>query len=783
MLLMPPPAPLRPSTGRHYAQVAVNRPFDQPLSYAIPAELQADLRVGSLVEAPLRTRKARGVVVDITDHIAFRGPIKPVARLLTPDYHVAPELMELARWLAEYYWSSPGEALAAVSFIGLNDVHSKMRTHLALAQPDHWLAVSREVGPDGRKVTKKQAQVIHSLLASGNEPEGHAELCAEAGVGQGVLATMLKHGWLERVQEPEVREDQYPLGDPLPAVTNLTAAQSAAIERINKQLHGHTHQTFLLHGVTGSGKTEVYLRAVAEGLRIGRGAIVLVPEIALTPQTVARFRERFGAQVGVYHSRLSLGQKYDLWRKIESAQVRVVIGARSAVFSPIPTLGIIIADEEHETTYKQDDAPRYHARDVAVWRASRAGAVALLGTATPSMESMHNCATGKYERLILPDRIGPHAPPLMTIIDMKRHLIDGAASQAGSTEATIRREAGRSLKAAALLSPRLSQAIEDRLRRKEQTVLLLNRRGFANHVLCFRCEKPLACPHCDATLTWHKRIGRLICHWCGHAEPMPKACPKCEAPEIYALGLGTQKVEELLGEAFPGARVIRIDVDSMKGRRSFIEVWERISRGEVDIILGTQMIAKGLHLENVTLVGVVSADFALFMPDFRCAERTFQLLTQVAGRAGRGETPGEVIVQSFIPHHYAIEHASRLDEAGFYERELRIRKNLRFPPIYRLIGVLVSGKKLEVVRDQGTRLGNMMKSLARRPGFDNVSVLGPAPAPISRLDDRHRWRILLRGPSPREIHELLRDALAAFDRVHEKGKISLAIDVDPVDLM
>lgn len=759
--------PTRTTHAFRFAQVALNRPLDHDLSYSIPGALAESVHLGSIVEVPLRGQQAQGIVTGIVDHVDFKGRIKPLTRVLTPDYAVDDELIELARWLAGYYWCSLGEALAAVSFIGLNDVHARRQVALALAAPDHWLVVSRTEGPEGKKVTAGQTRVISALLAHGNDAMPPPRLADEAGVGPGVLKTMLERGWLERCEEEVVREDDYLMymENARPAPT-LTEDQRPVLDAILQPVHAAKYQTFVLRGVTGSGKTEVFLRAIEEGLRLGRSAIVLVPEIALTPQTVHVFRGRLRDLVGVYHSRMTLGQKYDLWKKIASGEVRVLIGARSAIFAPMTNLGLVVVDEEHESSYKQADTPRYHARDVAVWRASRAYAVAILASATPSLESLHNAREGKYHLLEMRNRVGPHASPVMKVIDMRRHLVaDGAEAALGP------------------ISPPLRDAIEKRLAAREQVVLLLNRRGFANQVLCLRCETTIQCPHCDVSMTYHKPQNKLVCHWCGHTQPMPKKCPKCGEPEVRALGLGTQKVEEALAGAFPHARILRVDVDSMRGRRSFIETWETISRREVDIILGTQMIAKGFHLEAVTLVGVISADFALFLPDFRSAERTFNLLTQVAGRAGRGDVPGEVIVQTFMPHHYAIDLAARLEADAFYERELHIRKMLRFPPMARLIGILASGEDAALVRDQVSRLANMMKSLARRPAFEEVTVLGPAPAPISKLEDRHRWRILMRGPSPAGLHTLLREGLAAFERVHEKNKVHIAVDVDPVDLL
>lgn len=750
-----------------YAEVALDRPLGRTFTYGLSEAFSAQVRLGSLVEVPLRGGTAKGVIVGITDRVDFKGRVRPILQVLTADYAINEEVRSLARWIADYYFCDLGEALAAVSFIGLNDVHARLKTLLALDSPGYWQSEKRDEGPDGSRVTPKQRSVVDALISGTNQPIAPAELASLAGVGDGVLRTLLKRGWLIRVEEPVVREDEYAgpeAGDP--SRPEPTEHQQAALDAIAAPLEAGRFEAFVLKGVTGSGKTEVYLRVIEDALRRGRTALVLVPEIALTPQTVASFRARLGSLAGVYHSRQSLGQKYDLLRKIEAGTVRVVIGARSAVFAPLPDLGVIVVDEEHETSYKQNDAPRYHARDVAVWRAAKNNAIVILGSATPSMESLHNAREGKYTLLEMPKRIGPHASAVMTVVDMKRHIAEGDGTE-GS----------------AMISPLLREAIDKRLAAGEQTVLLLNRRGFANQVLCLACEKQRQCPHCDVCLTYHKAGGRLVCHWCGHVERMSERCPHCGKDEVKTLGLGTQRIEEVLGEMFASARVARVDVDTMRGRRSFIDVWDRIRRGEVDIILGTQMIAKGFHLESVTLVGVISADFALFMPDFRSAERTYNLLTQVAGRAGRGDRPGEVIVQSFIPHHYAIDLAARLEEQTFYQKELHIRRVLRFPPIARLIAIGFSGPEEPVVREQAVRLGNMLRSLTLAPHFGSLNVLGPAPAPIARIDDKYRWRLLLRGTAPRLLHDLVRQGLKAFEPHHNKAKVQLTIDVDPVDLL
>jgi primosomal protein N' (replication factor Y) len=761
-----------------FARVAIGRPLEQLYTYLIPDALSRRIAVGALVQVPLRTETAAGVVIDISGAAdvpaRVRGQIKPIGRRLSPDYILTPELIELGRWMADYYFCSLGEALASISMVGLNDVSPKTLTHLVLARPERWLGRLDADDEMGRRPTAGHQRVIRALLDGDNRPAAPAELKELAEAGDGVLKTMLDREWLHRVQEPVFRLDEESLGEAatetIPAdKIRLTARQSEVYSTLGEALRAATFQPFLLHGVTGSGKTEIYLRIIADALHIGRTAIVLAPEIALTPQIVEAFRRRLGRVVGVYHSRLSLGQKLDLFRLVQSNEVRVIIGARSALFTPLARLGVVIVDEEHETSYKQAETPRYHARDVAVIRAQRAGALIVLGSATPSIESLHNAREGKYKKLTLPERIGPHASPQMTVVDMKRHIAHAGGDQPIS----------------GLLSPALRVAIAARLRAGEQTVLLLNRRGFANHVLCLRCEQQIQCPNCDVAMTYHKAGEKLLCHWCGERAQLPKTCPnpKCGAAEIQVLGFGTQRIEESLAEAFPRARLLRIDMDSMRRKGAHREAWRRIVNREVDIILGTQMIAKGLHLESVTLVGVISADFALFMPDFRSAERTYQLLTQVAGRAGRGNKPGEVIVQSFMPHHYAIDCAARLAEGEFYERELRLRELTRFPPFSRLAAMIVTGPDEKLVRDHAYRLAGILKRLVYGGSRQFVKILGPTPAPIARLDNQYRWRLLARSGHVRQLHEVLRQGLRDFAGDHKRSRINLTVDIDPTDLM
>jgi primosomal protein N' (replication factor Y) len=526
----------------------------------------------------------------------------------------------------------------------------------------------------------------------------------------------------------------------------------------------HPSRTFLLHGVTGSGKTEVYLQALAHALERGMGAIVLVPEISLTPQTVERFKARFSSGpnqtlVAVLHSHLSTGERHDEWHKIRQGRARIAIGARSAIFAPIDPLGLIIVDEEHEHTYKQEESPRYHARDVAIMRGQMEGAVVLLGSATPSLESFYNCSKGKYTLLEMPERADDKKMPVVRIVDMRQ---------------TMRRG-----KIIPIFSPQLYDAIALRLERGEQVILFLNRRGYSSSLQCPRCGYVAGCPNCSVSLTYHRHEQKLCCHICGHQDKVPTVCPtaSCRNPEIRYAGLGTQKVEETLGKLFPNGRITRMDSDALKRKEDYRRILSDFRVGKIDILLGTQMIAKGLHFPNVTLVGIIHADLALHQADFRASERTFQLLTQVAGRAGRGDVEGEVFVQAFTPFHPAIQFARRHDFGGFYAQELEFRQQLQYPPFSRVALLTLKGRNEEKVQFSAEHLRRVLdKQLA---GFKELILAGPAPAPLLRAETFYRYQMMLRTPRmtllSRSLAELAQGQALPDD-------VTLTVDIDPVDL-
>jgi primosomal protein N' (replication factor Y) len=522
--------------------------------------------------------------------------------------------------------------------------------------------------------------------------------------------------------------------------------------------------TFLLHGVTGSGKTEIYLQAIAHALAQGKGAIVLVPEISLTPQTVERFKARFSSGklqtlVAVLHSHLSAGERHDEWHKIRQGRARIVIGARSAIFAPVEPLGLIIVDEEHEHTYKQEEAPRYHARDVAVMRGQMENAVVVLGSATPALESFYNCKKGKFTLLELPERVDDQKMPHVRVVDMRQAARDG--------------------KGTPIFTPQLKEAITQRLEKKEQTILFLNRRGYSSSLVCEKCGHVCECPNCSLALTYHRPEQLLRCHICNYSEQVPKICPneKCKNPGIRYSGLGTQKVEDVLGKLFPRARIKRMDADVMKRKEDYRRVLDEFKHGEIDILIGTQMIAKGLHFPNVTLVGIIYADMALHQPDFRAGERTFQLLTQVSGRAGRGDIEGEVFVQAFTPFHPAIQYARRHDFNGFFEQELEFRKQLNYPPFSRIAMLTLKGRNEGKVKFSAEHLKRELEKI--KIELKDLTISGPAAAPLARAENLYRFQIMLKTRAMSRLSSALAKITATLTLPDD---VTLAVDIDPVDL-
>ncbi|MBV9010186.1 MAG: primosomal protein N', partial [Verrucomicrobia bacterium] len=642
-----------------FARVIIDRAIRRELDYAIPETLAGRLGVGARVRVPFREASALATVVALLEESAAKG-IREIEAVAGDGATLSEPLLELARWISLYYCCPIETVMRSFlpQVIRRAEVGWKKQQVVEIAP-----AASAEVIETIRRRAPRQAELLEEL-AKQRSPIAAAEILQRLSLNAATMRTLAARGLVVLTEaaiarDPHARE-QFVANPELV----LNEEQAAAFAKISAAIAAPENgRPILVHGVTGSGKTEIYLHAIRETLARGKTAIVLVPEISLTPQTVERFKSRFADDqeiVAVLHSHLSEGERHDEWHKVHSGRAKIVIGARSAVFAPLKNLGLIVVDEEHETSYKQEEAPRYHARDVAVVRAKIEKCVVVLGSATPSIESYNNALTHKYELATLTQRVDNCQMPLIRIVDLRQER--------------------RADRAATILSEKLRVAIADRLTKREQTILFLNRRGFSTSLLCSNCGKPRDCPNCSVALTFHRSMSRLSCHLCGHTAAVPKRCPECgEAALIYA-GFGTEKVEEIVSAMFPEAVVKRMDADSMTRKEAYRETLRAFRAGKIDILVGTQMIAKGLHFPNVTLVGIINADLALHLPDFRAGERTFQLLTQVAGRAGRGETPGEVFVQSYTPFSPSIQFARHHDFAGYVEQELEFRERCDFPP-------------------------------------------------------------------------------------------------------
>ena len=737
------------------ARVTLDLALSKEFDYLIPESLADVVEIGTRVKVPFARRQVLGCVtalVETSPHPHLRPIIKTIGRLS----HVTPETLALARWLGEYYCCPPEIVLKTVLPQAVRKEKEGWREQLYI----HALPAPEKDPP----LSARQREVLAKIRSAKEWPL--QQLLRETKTTAQTLRRMEDKGLLRLA--PQISErDPYARDVILPSQPlNLNAEQQQAVTAItNAAEAGQPKPVFLLYGVTGSGKTEVYLQAIAHALRQGRGAIVLVPEISLTPQTVERFKARFSSGatqtlVAVLHSHLSDGERHDEWHKIRQGRARIVIGARSAVFAPVHPLGLIIVDEEHEHSYKQEEAPRYHARDVAVVRGRMEGAVVVLGSATPSMESYFNARKGKYRLLEMPTRADDKKMPIVRVVDM--------------------RQAARQEKGPPIFSPLLKEEIHQRLERKEQTLLFLNRRGFATSLQCPLCGYVAQCPNCSLALTFHRQAGRLRCHICGHDVAAPSVCPdpKCRNPAIRFAGVGTQKVEETLAKLFPNARVQRMDSDALKRKEDYRRILGDFRTGKTDILVGTQMIAKGLHFPNVTLVGIVFADLSLHVPDFRAGERTFQLLTQVAGRAGRGDVEGEVVVQAFTPFHPAIQYARRHDFAGFYEQEIEFRQQLKYPPVTRMALLLLKGRNEEKVKLSAAHVSQEIKK--RSSSLTDLIIAGPAAAPLARAETKYRYQIILRTRHISKLTPILAELSGTLSLPDD---VNMTIDIDPVNLM
>jgi len=812
--------------------VAVPVPFLDALTYRVPDAMPSP-SVGARVLVEVGNRALTGCVVQVVDAVGVEAAaelsgLKPLIELVDAEPLVPRSVIELCQWVAEYYLCGIGDALAAAFPPGARSVGSRVD-----GRPRSGFKTRRVASLTTHGASALQARTVASAaLAGGGDAQGAVldvpqamagapALDAESMSSAGVRLTERQIAALEALEQapmglpmPELRErgiaadtitrlaargfvairSEASERDPFDSAVTpdaimdparlLTAEQTQALSDLGAQYERGTFQVSMLRGVTGSGKTEIYLRLAEQVCRGGRRVLLMVPEIALTPAMAAQFRRLFGTRVAIQHSALSGGERHDQWHRIRRGDVDVVVGTRSAVFAPLDNIGLIIVDEEHDGSYKQEETPRYHGRDVAVMRGSRERALVVLGSATPSMETGQNAATGKYGRVALERRVLDRPLASVRIVNMREeYAADGPD---------------------VIVSRPLGEAIEERLARSEQVVVLLNRRGYATAVFCRQCGDTFDCPNCSVSLTVHVHRrdaasggtrptssaddagskgtrpatvqGRARCHYCNYSMRIPTQCRKCAAPYLEQSGFGTEKVEEQLRERFPAARIGRVDRDSVRRKGVLTATLSAFAAGDIDILVGTQMIAKGHDFSRVTLVGVISADVGLGMADFRAAERTFQVITQVAGRAGRGEKAGDAIVQTLYPEHYSIQLAARQDYPAFFDKELQFRRSMLYPPVVAMINVIARGRTLEEALEVA---GEIAKRLVPAAATLNIKVLGPAPAPFVRLRGEHRAQLFLKGTRRAEMRNALRAVLAEMPEVRRR----VTVDVDPLSVL
>ena len=823
-----------------FAEVVFPIPVQHAYTYLVPERFDEDVVPGVRVLAPFGPRKVTGFVTGRTEKTDYPD-LKAIEEVLDPVPLFTPEVLELARWIADYYLCGWGEVLKAALPAGIHlnservlrllhndpiELAESLKTRsprqaeiirrLAMNNPitlnklKNQMSVSSfysslkrlrqegyvrvelslprpKVGKKYETIVKipgqythddmesfipeleikapKQAKSLRVLLEANNREFTRMALARQAGTNLSSINSLVDKGYIE-LETREILRDYYNnVKYELPKKLVLNPDQQNALDKIKAGIDVPEASTFLLHGVTGSGKTQVYIDAIYYSLSKGQTAIVLVPEIALTPQMVSRFRAHFGEQVAVFHSRMSPGERYDSWRLTWEGRHKIVIGPRSAIFAPLKNVGLIVIDEEHEPSFKQTDlTPRYNARDVAVVRALLEKAVVVLGSATPSVESFFNAQIEKYQLLQLPKRIDDVPMPKIELVDMKREpKIIGRNSPV-------------------IFSRLLRKKIDEKLNLGEQIILFLNRRGFATLFKCKDCGYTAMCKHCDITLTYHIRGNILKCHYCGYTRRAPEKCPECGGGDVLFRGVGTQRVEDELTELFPGVKAVRMDLDTTRGRMAHDRILKKFGSGEYQILLGTQMVAKGLDFPNVTLVGVISADTELFLPDFRAAERTFQLVTQVAGRAGRKDKIGEVIVQSYEPGHYSLNYAKTHNFNDFFRSELFDRHGKFYPPYSRLVNIVFRGKEELKVRKAAENFAQLIK---KDPCFE---MLGPVPSPLAKIQNFYRWHLLFKSIKKSDagskiLKNSIREALALYKKRHRYKGVTITIDVDPGSIM
>ncbi|MDP6438751.1 MAG: primosomal protein N' [Candidatus Brocadiia bacterium] len=774
-----------PARGR-IAEIALNLPLRRSFDYLIPDALLGRVPIGGRVRVPFGARRnVLGYCVGVKEKSEVPADkLRAILDSLDEEPIFTPRMLELGQWMAHYYHCALGEALNAAIPAAVHAARKSRRVQVArlLASPAEALKLADRIFD----TSPAQGKLLRTLAQMGGHAPA-AELVRTAGVSRTSLKALEKKGGALSVEGEVVEDEADPLThveaelqDPWP----LTPEQQHAYQVITNRMTRGRFDVVLLHGITSSGKTEVYLQTIAECARMGRQAIVLVPEISLTPQTVRHFRSRF-RRLAVLHSRLTDRERKRQWHAIRAGQADVVIGARSAIFAPVPSLGLLVVDEEHENSFKQDNVPRYHARDVGIMRAKADDALVVLGTATPSLESYHNALTGRYTLVKLPRRIGGHPLPPVEIVDMREEWRTRATTPAPATTTTTaapETEAKlfrRAVQGSRVISRKLEECMRESLGKGEQVILFINRRGFSPHIYCPRCGYVHKCERCEITMNWHRRLGVVACHYCGHEERPPARCPECGGDSIRYVGIGTERVEETVRALLPGCRTVRMDSDTMKTRTAHEQVLEEFRARRADVLVGTQMIAKGLDFPNVTTVGVVNADVTLHLPDFRSRERSFQLLAQVAGRTGRGEAGGQVVIQTFMPDDPSVRAAAGHDYERFAEQELQMRRRAGYPPYARMARIVCSGPHLEPVERYMLTLGEELERLCRERD-DGSAVLGPAPAPMPLIKRRHRYHILLKCPTAAAIHELL-DAVREL--LGGPSGASVVVDVDPYSML
>jgi primosomal protein N' (replication factor Y) len=736
-----------------HIRVAVPVPQLEALTYAVPEGTPMPV-VGARVLVPLGKRTVTGVVTGPVEHPPEGVATRAILDVLDTAAFVPEDVVSLAKWVADYYACGAGDAIGAA--VPPRALDAARPSGFRTVRVAHLTAQGHEISAGDQLaavVSGERQRAALSLLASSPAGLDTAGL-ARRGISAATLKRLAGAGLVSFTRRQVERDPFHASETATRGTIALTSEQTGALEQLRAMTGTRRFAAALLHGVTGSGKTEIYLRLAREVAASGRGVVMLVPEIALTPAVSAAFRALFGDRVAIQHSGLSDGERHDQWHRIRRGDVDVVVGTRSAVFAPVQQLGLIIVDEEHDSSYKQEESPRYNGRDVAVMRARTAAAVVVLGSATPSLESYHNAQSGRYALIALDKRVLDRPLASVQVVDMREEY-----AAAGPD---------------VIISGPLTAAISARLDRGEQAMVLLNRRGFATSVFCRQCGETLDCPNCSVTLTVHRAAKRARCHYCNYATGLPTACVRCAGPYLEHLGFGTERVEAELAALFPHARVARVDRDTIRRRGAITALLKRFAAGEIDVLVGTQMIAKGHDFPQVTLVGVISADVGLGLADFRAAERTFQLLTQVAGRAGRGEVAGEAIVQTVHPAHYTIRHACRQDYRAFYEEEIKFRRTMRYPPAVALINAVVKGGSLSTALADAA---GIVRGLTT--GVEPFRVLGPAPAPLSRLKGEHRAQFFMKG-SQRGI---MRKALVAALEARPEIKRRTTIDVDPMSVL